>query len=68
MSRRSARFTQADVERALRAVEKTGLKALVEIAPNGTIRIVSLRWRPPGIDLDIGDSCLRSGPMIVSTT
>ena len=28
---------------------------------------VSLRWRPPGIDLDIGDSCLRSGSMIVST-
>lgn len=30
--------------------------------------IVSLRRRPPGIGLDIGDSCLRSGSMIVSTT
>ena len=28
----------------------------------------SLRRRPPGIGLDIGDSCLRSGSMIVSTT
>jgi hypothetical protein len=28
---------------------------------------VSLRRRPPGIDLDIGDRCLRSGSMIVST-
>jgi hypothetical protein len=27
---------------------------------------VSLRWRPPGIDLDIGASCLKSGTMIVS--
>jgi hypothetical protein len=30
--------------------------------------IVSLRWRPPGIDLDVGDNCLRSGSMIVSTS
>jgi hypothetical protein len=30
--------------------------------------IVSLRQRPPGIALDIGDSCLKSGTMIVSAT
>jgi len=28
---------------------------------------VSLRRRPPGIDLDFRDSCLKSGSMIVST-
>jgi hypothetical protein len=28
---------------------------------------VSLRWRPPGNDLAVGDSCLRSGSMVVST-
>ena len=27
---------------------------------------VSLRWRPPGASLDVGDSCLKSGAMIVS--
>ncbi len=30
-------------------------------------RNVSLRWRPPGNDRVIGDSCPRSGSMIVST-
>ena len=29
---------------------------------------VSLRQRPPGVDLDVGDSCVKSGAMIVSTT
>jgi hypothetical protein len=29
---------------------------------------VSSRQRPPGVDLDVGDSCLKSGAMIVSTT
>ena len=28
---------------------------------------VSLRRRPPGVDLDERDSCLKSGSMIVST-
>jgi hypothetical protein len=40
MSRRPARFTQADIARAIKAVEKTGAKMAVEIAPDGTIRIV----------------------------
>jgi len=29
---------------------------------------VSLRWRPPSIDVAVGDSCLKSGTMIVSAT
>jgi hypothetical protein len=28
---------------------------------------VSLRQRPPGIDVEVRDSCLKSGSMIVST-
>lgn len=40
MSRTAAKVTQADVARALRAVEQTGASAVIEIAPDGTIRIV----------------------------
>ncbi|WP_193336200.1 hypothetical protein [Devosia beringensis] len=40
MSRRPAMVTQADVARALRAVDQVGIAAVVEIARDGTIRIV----------------------------
>ena len=40
MSRRPARFTQADVARAIRAVKQTGSSMAVEVAPDGTIRLV----------------------------
>jgi hypothetical protein len=40
MSRRPARFTEADLRRAIRAVAKTNGRYTVEIAPDGTIRIV----------------------------
>jgi hypothetical protein len=40
MPRRPAIFTQADVARALRAVDKTGVKAEVVLEPDGRIRIV----------------------------
>jgi hypothetical protein len=40
MSRTPARFTQADVARALRAVEATGAKVTLEVLPDGTIRLV----------------------------
>ncbi len=40
MSRRPARFTQADVEKALRVALKMDPPWIVEIAPDGTIRIV----------------------------
>lgn len=42
MSRRPARFTQADVARAIKAVEQTGARMAVEIGPDGTIRIVPI--------------------------
>lgn len=42
MSRRAARFTQADIARAIKAIEQTGANMAVEIAPDGTIRIVPL--------------------------
>lgn len=40
MSRTAAKVTQADIARALRAVEQTGARAVVEVARDGTIRIV----------------------------
>lgn len=46
MSRTPARFTQADVTRAIRAVEQTGARMAVEIAPDGTIRIVPYEAPP----------------------
>lgn len=40
MSRAPARVTQADIARAIRAIEQTGAKMAVEIDKEGTIRIV----------------------------
>ena len=40
MSRKPARFTEADIRRALSAVAKSGTNTVVEISPNGTIRLV----------------------------
>lgn len=40
MSRRPALVTQADLARALRAIAQTGYPGEVEIATDGTIRIV----------------------------
>ena len=40
MSRRPARVTQADIARSIRAAEQVGHGHIVEIAPDGTIRIV----------------------------
>lgn len=40
MSRRPARVTQADVARAIRAADQCSSQRVVEIAPDGTIRIV----------------------------
>ncbi len=39
MSRRPARFTQADLHRAIRAVVQSGAAMAVEIGLDGTIRI-----------------------------
>lgn len=40
MSRRPSRVTQTDIAKALRAVAQTGACVTVEIAPDGTIRLV----------------------------
>jgi hypothetical protein len=40
MSKRAARFTEADIRRAVRAVVKEAAPMAVEVAPDGTIRIV----------------------------
>lgn len=40
MSRRPARFTQADIARAIRAIEAVGARMAVEIGLDGTIRII----------------------------
>ena len=39
MSQRSARFTQADIHRAIKAVEQAGADMAIEIMADGTIRI-----------------------------
>ena len=41
MSRRPARCTQADIHRAIKAVEQAGSRMAIEILPDGTIRIAS---------------------------
>ena len=46
MSRRPARFTQADVRRAVEAAKSAGKDWAVEIAPDGTIRIVRSSHKP----------------------
>jgi hypothetical protein len=40
MSRRAARFTQADINRALRAIAQAGVAASIEIRQDGAIRIM----------------------------
>jgi hypothetical protein len=47
MSRRPARFTESDIRRALAAVTKSGGNAVVEIAPDGTIRLVPAALTTP---------------------
>lgn len=39
MTRRPARFTQADLDRALKAAERAGPDVAVDILPDGTIRL-----------------------------
>ena len=39
MSRAHARFTQAEITRALKAAEKLGPDVAVDILPDGTIRL-----------------------------
>jgi hypothetical protein len=52
MSMRAARFSQADIARAVRAADKAGTGRVVEIAPDGTIRLVPDRTRLAGSAMD----------------
>jgi hypothetical protein len=49
MSRRPARFTQADIRRALQAVVQSGADMVVEITIEGSIRIAR-NQRDSGLD------------------
>lgn len=42
MSRGAARITQADMARALRAVEQTGARVRIDFQPDGTISFVPI--------------------------
>jgi hypothetical protein len=46
MPRAPARFTQADIARAIRAVEQARVRATVEVTRDGVIRIVPLDAAP----------------------
>jgi predicted polyphosphate/ATP-dependent NAD kinase len=50
MPRTPAKVTQADVARVLRAVEQTGVDVVVEVLPDGTIRISRKSSEPPKLD------------------
>ena len=50
MSRTPAKVTQADIARAIRAIAQTGAKLTVEIAPDGTIRLVPVDSKQERVD------------------
>jgi hypothetical protein len=61
MSKRAARFTEADIRRAIRAVSKESAPMAVEVAPDGTIRIVPYAAPPaPKNDAERKDSIGKS--------
>lgn len=55
MSRTAAKFTQADIARALRATAQFETKFDVVLEPTGTIRIVPSEGKPKK-PLDLADS------------
>ncbi len=46
MPRRPCRFTEAEIARALRAAKQAGVNVAVEIALDGTIRLVPTEIEP----------------------
>jgi len=46
MPRTPARVTQADIARALRAIEQSGARFTLEIAPDGTLRLIPVNHKP----------------------
>jgi hypothetical protein len=47
MSRRPARATQADIRRAVQAARQAGAQMVVEITPDGTIRLTPADQNTP---------------------
>jgi hypothetical protein len=59
MSRTPAKFTQADIARALRAVAQCEANMEIVLEPDGRIRLVPATGEKPGPQVDTGDSiCL----------
>lgn len=50
MPRTAAKIAQADIARTVRAVAQARVKAVVEVAPNGTIRVLIEENAPPPHD------------------
>lgn len=48
MSRRPSRYTQAEMQKAIKAMQKAGEEPSIEFLPDGTTRIVPLRAVSPG--------------------
>ncbi len=46
MPRRPARICQADIARALRAAEQAGVRVIIEITAEGTIRLIPATHSP----------------------
>jgi hypothetical protein len=59
---------RASIECLVRDISDSGARITFEHPVNVADSIVSLRQRPPSIDIAVGDSCLMSGAMIVSAT
>lgn len=53
MTARAARFTQADITRAMKGAAKAGVLVAVEITVDGAIRLVPCEARPTAIPGDI---------------
>ena len=53
MSRRPARFTQADINRALRAIAQAGVAATIEIRQDGAIRITPEKAASEPADVEV---------------
>jgi hypothetical protein len=58
MSRKPARHTQADINRAVRAVKQADADAVVELRPDGVIHIFFNGKKPPPDEDDGGDVVL----------
>jgi hypothetical protein len=52
MATRAARFTQADISRAMKGAAKAGVSVAVEIGIDGAIRLIPVEARPAPVSAD----------------